>query len=119
MSRRGAVAWPFTGPQILDVIERARGSVGIVTLAPELPGGIDLVRTLTAAGHIVSLGHSGADFDTAVAAIEAGARHATHLFNRMPPLAHRAPGLDDWAEEIEKARLSSLEPRSKPVVHER
>ena len=90
---RGAVAWPFTGPQILDVIERARSSVGIVTLAPELPGGIDLVRTLAGAGHIVSLGHSGADFDTAVAAIEAGARHATHLFNRMTPIAHRAPGL--------------------------
>ena len=90
---RGAVAWPFTGPQILDVIERARASVGIVTLAPELPGGIDLVRSLTTSGHIVSLGHSGADFDTAVAAIEAGARHATHLFNRMTPIAHRAPGL--------------------------
>ena len=90
---RGAVAWPFTGPQILDVIERARSTVGIVTLAPELPGGIDLVRTLAGAGHIVSLGHSGADFDTAVAAIEAGARHATHLFNRMTPIAHRAPGL--------------------------
>jgi N-acetylglucosamine-6-phosphate deacetylase len=90
---RGAVAWPFTGPQILDVIETARASVGIVTLAPELPGGIDLVRSLVAAGHIVSLGHSGADFDVAVAAIEAGARHATHLFNRMTPIAHRAPGL--------------------------
>lgn len=90
---RGAVAWPFTGPQILDVIERARRSVAIVTLAPELPGGIELVRTLAGAGHIVSLGHSGADFDTAVAAIEAGARHATHLFNRMTPIAHRAPGL--------------------------
>ena len=90
---RGAVAWPFTGPQILDVIERARAAVGIVTLAPELPGGIDLVRALSGAGHIVSLGHSGADFDTAIAAIEAGARHATHLFNRMTPIAHRAPGL--------------------------
>jgi len=90
---RGAVAWPFTGPQILDVIDAAGADVGIVTLAPELPGGIDLVRSLVAAGRIVSLGHSGADFDTAVAAIEAGARHATHLFNRMTPMAHRAPGL--------------------------
>ena len=67
--------------------------MGIVTLAPELPGGIDLVRDLVAAGHHVSLGHSGADFDTAIAAIEAGARRATHLFNRMPPVTHRAPGL--------------------------
>jgi N-acetylglucosamine-6-phosphate deacetylase len=46
-----------------------------------------------AAGHRVSLGHSGANFDEAVAAIDAGARHATHLFNRMTPITHRAPGL--------------------------
>ena len=90
---RGGVAWPFTGSQILDVIESARPSVGIVTVAPELPGCIDLIRSLVAAGHVVSLGHSGADFDTAIAAIEAGATHATHLFNRMTPIAHRAPGL--------------------------
>lgn len=90
---RGGVAWPFTGSQILDIIEASRPSVGIVTLAPELPGGLELVRDLASNGHIVSLGHSGADYDTAIAAIEAGARHATHLFNRMPPVAHRAPGL--------------------------
>jgi N-acetylglucosamine-6-phosphate deacetylase len=83
----------YTGRDILDVIERRRADVGIVTLAPELPGGIDLVRALVRAGHRVSLGHSGADFDTAIAAIEAGARHATHLFNRMTPMRHRAPGL--------------------------
>jgi N-acetylglucosamine-6-phosphate deacetylase len=64
-----------------------------VTMAPELPGGIDLVRTLAAAGHRVALGHSGSDYDTAIAAIDAGARHATHLFNRMTPMSHRAPGL--------------------------
>jgi N-acetylglucosamine-6-phosphate deacetylase len=90
---RGGVAWPFTGSQILEIIENSRSDVGIVTLAPELTGGIELIRTLVAAGHVVSLGHSGADFDTAVAAIEAGATHATHLFNRMTPIAHRAPGL--------------------------
>ena len=83
----------YSGRDVLDAIERARPDVGIVTLAPELPGGIDLVRALVAAGHRVSLGHSGADFETAVAAIEAGARHATHLFNRMTPITHRAPGL--------------------------
>ncbi len=90
---RGAVAWPFTGSQILDVIEASRPSVGIVTLAPEIHGGLDLVRELAAAGHIVSIGHSGADYETAIAAIEAGAHPAPHLFNRMPPLTHRAPGL--------------------------
>lgn len=83
----------FTGGDILDVIAACRAAVGIVTLAPELPGGLDLIRTFVAAGHRVSLGHSGADYATAMAAIDAGARHATHLFNRMPPLDHRAPGL--------------------------
>jgi N-acetylglucosamine-6-phosphate deacetylase len=83
----------FSAHDILDAIAAARPDVGIVTLAPELPGGLDLVASLAAAGHRVSLGHSGADFDTAVAAIDAGARHATHLFNRMTPVTHRAPGL--------------------------
>lgn len=81
------------GLEILEVIAASRPDVGIVTLAPELPGGIDLVRSLAASGHRVALGHSGADYETAIAAIEAGARHATHLFNRMTKITHRAPGL--------------------------
>jgi N-acetylglucosamine-6-phosphate deacetylase len=83
----------YSGAAIVETIARFQADVGIVTLAPELPGGLDLIRRLVAAGHVVSLGHSGADVDTANAAIDAGATHATHLFNRMTPLAHRAPGL--------------------------
>jgi N-acetylglucosamine-6-phosphate deacetylase len=83
----------YSGGDVLDVISACRPDVGIVTMAPELPGGIDLVRTLAMAGHRVALGHSGSDYDTAIAAIDAGARHATHLFNRMTPMSHRAPGL--------------------------
>ncbi len=83
----------FSGRDVLEVIEACRPDVGIVTMAPELPGGIELVRSLAAAGHRVALGHSGSDYDTAIAAIDAGARHATHLFNRMSPMTHRAPGL--------------------------
>jgi N-acetylglucosamine-6-phosphate deacetylase len=83
----------YSGRDILDVIAACRPDVGIVTMAPELPGGIELVRALATAGHRVSLGHSGSDYDTAIDAIEAGARHATHLFNRMTPMTHRAPGL--------------------------
>ena len=83
----------FTAAQILAEIERATPDVGIVTMASELDGGLDLVRWLAARGHRVSLGHSGATYEEALAAIDAGARHATHLFNRMPPLGHRAPGL--------------------------
>ena len=83
----------FSADDILGAIASARPDIGIITVAPEIPGGLDLVRSLVAAGHRVSLGHSGADFDTAIAAIEAGARHATHLFNRMTPITHRSPGL--------------------------
>jgi N-acetylglucosamine-6-phosphate deacetylase len=89
----GAAQSDFTGADILAEIERAAPDVGIVTLAPELDGGLDLVEWLVARGHRVSLGHSGATFDEAMDAIVAGARHATHLFNRMPPLDHRRPGL--------------------------
>jgi N-acetylglucosamine-6-phosphate deacetylase len=97
----------FDGADILAEIERAAPDVGIVTLAPELDGGLDLVRWLAARGHRVSLGHSAATYDEALSAIAAGACHATHLFNRMPPLHHRAPGLagavlqtDEVAAEI-------------------
>jgi len=93
----------FSASDILAEIERATPDVGIVTLAPELDGGIDLVQWLASRGHRVSLGHSGATYDQALDAIAAGARHATHLFNRMPPLTHRAPGLAGavlQAEEI-------------------
>jgi N-acetylglucosamine-6-phosphate deacetylase len=83
----------FSGRDVLEVISACRPDVGIVTMAPELPGGIDLVESLVVAGHRVSLGHSGSDYETAIAAIDAGARHATHLFNRMTPMTHRAPGL--------------------------
>jgi N-acetylglucosamine-6-phosphate deacetylase len=83
----------FSASDILEVIAASRLDVGIVTLAPELPGGIELVRTLVSAGHRVSLGHSGASLDEAMAAIDAGARQATHLFNCMAPMTHRAPGV--------------------------
>ncbi|MFN8061510.1 MAG: N-acetylglucosamine-6-phosphate deacetylase [Vicinamibacterales bacterium] len=83
----------LSGADILAVVDAFRPDVGIVTLAPELPGGLDLVRWLTGRQIRVSLGHSGASFDEAIAAIDAGARGATHLFNRMPPLHHRSPGL--------------------------
>jgi N-acetylglucosamine-6-phosphate deacetylase len=83
----------FSADDILREIERAAPDVGIVTLAPELDGGLDLVRWLVARGHLVSLGHSRASYDEALEAIALGARQATHLFNRMPPFEHRAPGL--------------------------
>ncbi|HEY3160999.1 MAG TPA: N-acetylglucosamine-6-phosphate deacetylase [Vicinamibacterales bacterium] len=83
----------FSGNDILAVIESRPADVGIVTVAPEIDGAMPLIPRLVRAGHRVSLGHSAADYDQAVAAIDAGARHATHLFNRMTPITHRAPGL--------------------------
>lgn len=83
----------YTAEDLLSTIGAHRADIGIITLAPELEGGLDLVRALVASGIRVSLGHSGASYDEAMAAIEAGARHATHLFNRMRPMTHRDPGL--------------------------
>jgi len=71
----------------------AAGGVRLMTLAPEQPGALALIRRLRQAGVAVSIGHSDATFEQAVAAIDAGATLATHLFNAMSPLHHRAPGV--------------------------
>jgi N-acetylglucosamine-6-phosphate deacetylase len=65
----------------------------LITLAPELPGGLDAIRRLTARDVVVSIGHTNATLDEANAAIDAGARMFTHLFNAMRPLNHRDPGV--------------------------
>ena len=88
-----AGAAEFTARDILEVIDHFRPDIGIITMAPELDGGLSLVRAFAAAGIRVSLGHSGATFEEAQAAIAAGARQATHLFNRMRAMDHRDPGL--------------------------
>ncbi|MFZ1916962.1 MAG: N-acetylglucosamine-6-phosphate deacetylase [Terriglobales bacterium] len=73
--------------------EAARGHIRMMTLAPELEGSIELIRTAAAHGVCVSLGHSNADFMATGRAIAAGANHATHIFNAMRPLGHRDPGV--------------------------
>lgn len=67
--------------------------VRLVTLAPELPGALDLVRTLRQNDVVVSAGHSLATYEEALAGFRAGVTYGTHLFNAMPPLHHRRPGL--------------------------
>jgi N-acetylglucosamine-6-phosphate deacetylase len=64
----------------------------IVTLAPEIPAGLDAVRFLVQQGIQVSIGHSSANYQQAKAALVAGVRRGTHVFNTMPPIHHRAPG---------------------------
>ena len=78
---------------VLRAIHAALPDVGIMTIAPELAGGLDLIRSLREAGIIVSIGHSAADYETSLAAIAAGATQATHLFNRMTPMTSREPGM--------------------------
>jgi N-acetylglucosamine-6-phosphate deacetylase len=68
-------------------------AVRLVTLAPELPGALELIESLRARGVAVSLGHSGASAEIARLALDAGAQLVTHVFNAMAPLHHRAPGL--------------------------
>lgn len=80
--------------------EACRGLIRLVTLAPNVEGAIEFIRELHKEV-VISLGHSGTDYDTAKKALEAGADHVTHLFNAMLPLGHRAPGLIGAASEDE------------------
>ncbi|MDH5615651.1 MAG: amidohydrolase family protein, partial [Acidimicrobiia bacterium] len=79
----------------LDVVDgwgRAEG-IRLVTLAPELAGAEVVIRALLDRGVVVAAGHSAATYQEGVAALESGLTHGTHLFNGMPPLAPREPGL--------------------------
>ena len=69
------------------------GSFAYLTLAPELPGAMDLIGAAVAAKVIVALGHTDANYEQARAAIQAGARHAVHIYNAMRPFTHRDPGI--------------------------
>jgi N-acetylglucosamine-6-phosphate deacetylase len=92
--------------ELRRLVAASRGGIRMVTVAPELPGALDLIRTAVDLGIVVAVGHTDADFATAGAAFAAGARVATHLFNGMPPLHHREPGpvaaaLDDERVSVE------------------
>lgn len=95
--RRGVHRAENLLPPKLETFERfwqaARGHIRIMTIAPELDGGLELISVASGRGVCVSVGHSDADFATTERAIAAGARHATHTFNAMRPLGHRDPGI--------------------------
>ncbi|MGW6845352.1 N-acetylglucosamine-6-phosphate deacetylase [Streptomyces sp. NPDC054958] len=78
--------------EVRKLIDAAHGAARMFTLATELPGGLDSVRLLAEHGVIAAIGHTDATYEQTRAAIDAGATVATHLFNAMPPLAHREPG---------------------------
>lgn len=75
-----------------ELVDAARGALRMVTLAPELPGGLALVSYLVRQRLVVAVGHTDASYEQATMAFECGATVATHLFNGMPPLHHRDPG---------------------------
>jgi N-acetylglucosamine-6-phosphate deacetylase len=85
-----------------------RAGVRLVTLAPELPGALDLVADLIASGVVASAGHSSASAEQATAAIDAGITAVTHLFNAMGPLHHRDPGLTGVALTDERVRVGAI-----------
>jgi N-acetylglucosamine-6-phosphate deacetylase len=77
---------------VRKLVEAGRGAAKMVTLAAELPGGIESVRMLADLGVIAAIGHTDASYEQTLEAVDAGATVATHLFNAMPPLQHREPG---------------------------
>ena len=80
--------------EILDkFVKAADGLVRILTIAPELPGALQVISHAAAAKIVVALGHTDADYEQARAAIDAGARHCVHIYNAMRPFAHRDPGV--------------------------
>ncbi|WP_329197087.1 MULTISPECIES: N-acetylglucosamine-6-phosphate deacetylase [unclassified Streptomyces] len=78
--------------EVRKLVDAAHGAARMVTLATELPGGLDSVRLLAEHGVIAAIGHTDATYDQTRRAIDAGATVATHLYNAMPGLEHRAPG---------------------------
>ena len=93
----------------LEIFERlwqaARGHVRMLTIAPEIPGAIEVIAEAARRNVCVSMGHSDAEMPIAQEAVKAGARHATHTFNAMRPLDHREPGI--IGEVLSNDRLSA------------
>jgi N-acetylglucosamine-6-phosphate deacetylase len=94
-SRVGAHPPHLLRPPALDLVEGWSRDSGItmVTLAPELPHGIEVVGALRGEGVVVAIGHSDATYDDVAAAVAAGASHVTHLYNAMSSMHHREPGV--------------------------
>jgi len=95
--RRGVHPPEYLVEPTLEVFERlwqaARGHVSMMTIAPELPGALEVIAEAARRKVCVSIGHSDAVLEAARAGVRAGARHATHTFNAMRPLDHRDPGI--------------------------
>ncbi len=79
--------------RILDeVLDGTNGHLSMMTIAPELPEGLGIIRSLVESGTIASFGHSNATYEQTLDGFDAGITHITHLFNAMPSIHHRVPG---------------------------
>ena len=93
-SKKGAQAVEHIRPADANFLIENSDIIRLFTIAPEMPGALDCIREVTQKTNLrVSMGHTAANFEEAKAGIEAGVRHATHLFNAMTPLNHRDPGV--------------------------
>lgn len=95
---RSAYFRSFSSVTDLDslAVPNDKTSVRMMTLAPEIEGGLNLIQALNRRGWVVSIGHTRADTDVLDGAFEAGAHHLTHFMNAMAPLHHRSPGPVGW-----------------------
>jgi N-acetylglucosamine-6-phosphate deacetylase len=93
--RKGAHNATYLRPPTLEAVAgwSPKTGVRLVTMAPELPGALEVIDALAARGIVVSVGHSDATYEQAVAGFDAGARYGTHLFNAQSSLGHREPGV--------------------------
>jgi N-acetylglucosamine-6-phosphate deacetylase len=101
---------PANLPLSTDALSRILGlkTLRLITLAPELEGGLEAIRQLTSHGITVSIGHTDATYEQAMAAVKAGARMFTHVFNGMAPLHHRSPGAAGAAMTDSPARAALI-----------
>lgn len=86
----------YSAPDDLNSLPLPSNGVRMTTFAPEVSGGIELVRELKRRGWVISIGHTRAELDLLDAACDAGAQHMTHFMNAMAPLHHRHPGPIAW-----------------------
>lgn len=112
MAKKGAQNGDFLHAPDINMLRRlqkaAQGCVKLVTVAPEEPNGIEFVREAVKDGVTVSIGHTTANYDIASEAYRAGASQATHLYNGMPPLHHREPGVIGAAFDAPHARAELI-----------
>ena len=96
-ARRGVHPPDAIARPSVEILEKFRaasdGLIRIITLAPEIPGALDLIRYAVSHGIVAAIGHTDANFEQTQAAIQAGARHSVHFYNAMRPFSHRDPGV--------------------------